>query len=197
MSAEAEQIFRQTGAVLAGHFLLSSGLHSPIYWEKFRVLQHPTYTEQLCRLIAQHFQREGVQVVAGPELGGIILAYEVARQLGVRAVFAEKSGRGKVLRRGMGIRVGERVLIIDDVLTTGSSLQQVIGEVRKQGGEVVGVGVLVDRASAAVNLGIPVFSCHKVSISNYTPADCPLCAMGVPLIKPGGKNLSNGKERKA
>lgn len=194
MSTEAEQIFHETGAVLEGHFLLSSGLHSPVYWEKFRVLQYPHYTEQLCRLIAQHFQRCGIQVVAGPELGGIILAYEVARQLGVRAIFAEKSEQGKVFRRGGGLKAGERVLIVDDVLTTGSSLQQVLSEARKQGGEVAGIGVLVDRAASPVNLGVPLFSCYKIALPTYPPADCPLCAAGVPLAKPGGGNFSSEKE---
>lgn len=193
----AEQIFRRTGAVLEGHFLLSSGLHSPVYWEKFRVLQYPGYTEQLCRLIAQHFQNEGVQVVAGPELGGVVLAYEVARQLGVRAVFAEKSGGGKVFRRGAGIGAGEQVLVVDDVLTTGGSLQQVIGEVIKQAGKVVGAGVLVDRTSSPVNLGVPLFSCLKVSIPTYDPADCPLCAAGIPLTEPGGQSLPVAKKGRA
>jgi len=185
VTTEAEGIFRATGAILEGHFLLSSGLHSPIYWEKFRVLQHPHYTERLCQLIARHFQDQEVQLVAGPTTGGILLAYEVARQLGVRSIFAEREGKMRVFRRGFNIAPGERVLVVDDVLTTGGSLYEVITEVRRRGGEVIGVGVLVDRGQEGVNFGVPLFSCYQTSIPNYKPEDCPLCAAKVPLVEPG------------
>ena len=122
-----EEIFRQSGAILEGHFLLTSGLHSPLYWEKFRVLQFPKYTEQLCRLISKHFNDKNVEVVAGPTTGGIILAYETAKQLGVRGIFAEKEkGEKRSFKRGFGIRAGERVLVVDDILTTGKSVREVL-----------------------------------------------------------------------
>jgi len=184
--SSVEEIFQQSGAILKGHFLLTSGLHSPIYWEKFRVLQYPNYTEQLCRLITDHFRSEKIQVVAGPTTGGIILAFETARQLGVRGIFAEKETTGeRSFRREFGIDSGERVLIVDDVLTTGSSIREVMAAVTKQGGIVVGIGVLVDRSEREVEFGVPFFSCHRSATLTYLPQDCPLCAAKIPLVKPG------------
>jgi len=186
-----EEIFHQSGAILKGHFLLTSGLHSPIYWEKFRVLQYPNYTEQLCRLIADHFRSQEIQVVAGPTTGGIILAFETARQLGVRGIFAEKESTGeRVFRREFGINPGERVLIVDDVLTTGSSIREVMAAVARQGGTVIGIGVLVDRSQQEVEFGVPLFSCHRSITITYSPQDCPLCAAKIPLVKPGSSQKS-------
>ncbi len=181
-----EEIFQKSGAILKGHFLLASGLHSPIYWEKFRVLQSPNYTEQLCRMIVNHFQKQNIQVIAGPTTGGIILAFEVARQLGVRGIFAEKEGAAeRAFRRGFSINPSERVLIVDDILTTGNSIRQVMAAVTKQGGIVIGIGVLVDRSEPGVELGAPLFSCLRSITPTYTPQDCPLCAKNIPLVKPG------------
>ncbi len=180
-------IFEKSGAILEGHFLLASGLHSPVYWEKFQVLQFPKYTGQLCRMITNHFLSQGIQVVAGPTTGGVILAFESARQLGVRGIFAEKdSSGGRAFRRGFGISAGERVLIVDDILTTGSSVREVMAAVTSRGGVIVGIGVLVDRSEQAIDFGVPLFSCHRASVVTYTPENCPLCAAQVPLVKPGG-----------
>jgi len=181
-----EEIFQKSGAVLEGHFLLVSGLHSPVYWEKFRVLQSPSYTEQLCRMITTHFHRQRIQVVAGPTTGGIILSFEVARQLGVRGIFAEREGTTeRTFRRGFSISSGERVLIVDDILTTGSSIHQVMEAVTRQGGIVIGIGVLVDRSEQKVDFGVPLFSCLRSITPTYSPQDCPLCAKNIPLVKPG------------
>jgi len=181
-----EEIFEKSGAILKGHFLLASGLHSPIYWEKFRVLQFPNYTEQLCHKISTHFQNQSVQVVAGPTTGGIILAFEVARQLGIRGIFAEKEGAGeRVFKRGFSIKPGERILIVDDILTTGDSIHQVMAAVAKRGGIVIGIGVLVDRSEQGTEFGVPLFSCHRSITQTYTPQNCPLCANNIPLIRPG------------
>ena len=180
-----EEIFRKSGAILKGHFLLASGLHAPIYWEKFRVLQFPGYTEQLCRMITTHFQKQGIEVVAGPTTGGIILAFEVARQLGVRGIFAEKEGQERTFRRGFTISPGEKVLIADDVLTTGNSIREVMKAVTKQGGVIIGIGVLVDRSEQKIDFGVPLFSCHRAITPTYKPEDCPLCAAQIPLVKPG------------
>jgi len=189
MTIDAEEIFQKSGAILQGHFLLASGLHSPVYWEKFQVLQHPNYTEQLCRMIAAHFQKQGIQVVAGPTTGGIILAFEVARQLGVRGIFAEKTGaEERAFRRGFSISPGERVLIVDDILTTGSSIREVMAAVTGQGGMTIGIGVLVDRSEQNVEFGVPLFSCHRSVTQTYSPEDCPLCAAGIPLVKPGHRD---------
>ena len=184
--SSAEEIFQKSGAILKGHFLLASGLHSPIYWEKFRVLQFPNYTEQLCRMITTHFLRQGIQVVAGPTTGGIILAFEVARQLGVRGIFAEKEGTTeRAFRRGFSINSGERVLIVDDILTTGNSIREVMTAVNKRGGIIIGIGALVDRSEQRIDFGVPLFSCHRAITPTYTPQDCPLCAAQIPLVKPG------------
>lgn len=184
--SRAEEIFEKSGAILRGHFLLTSGLHSPIYWEKFRVLQFPIYTEQLCHMIADHYKNDGVQLVAGPTTGGVILAFEVARQLGVRGIFAEKEGSSeRTFRRGFSIDPGERVLIVDDILTTGSSIREVIRATIKHGGKPVGLGVLVDRSEQEMDFGAPLFSCLRSITITYTPQDCPLCADRIPLIKPG------------
>jgi orotate phosphoribosyltransferase len=185
VAGKTEDIFQKSGALLKGHFLLTSGLHSPVYWEKFRILQFPTYTEQLCRMIADHFRYENVQVVAGPTTGGIILAFEVARQLGVRGIFAEKEDEERSFRRGFSVDPGERVLIVDDILTTGSSIHEVITAVNKLDGNIVGIGVLVDRSGQAPDFGFPLFSCHRAATVTYRPEECPLCAAGVPLVKPG------------
>ena len=185
MVDKTEEIFQKSGALLKGHFRLTSGLHSPVYWEKFRVLQYPSYTEQLCRMIADHFRSQKVQVVAGPTTGGIILAFEVARQLGVRGIFAEKEGEERSFRRGFTVNPDERVLIVDDILTTGSSIREVIAAVKKLRGNIIGIGVLVDRSEQATDFGFPLFSCHRSATVTYRPEECPLCAAKVPLIKPG------------
>lgn len=184
---EAEEIFQKSGVILKGHFVLTSGLHSPIYWEKFQVLQYPNYVEQLCRKISTRFQKAGVQLVAGPTTGGIILAFEVAKQLGVRGIFAEKTGdKQRAFRRGFNIDSGERVLVVDDILTTGDSIRQVMTAVTSQGGVVIGIGVLVDRTERAIDFGVPLFSCLRSATITYKPEECPLCAEQVPLVKPGG-----------
>ncbi len=185
MVDKTEEIFQKSGALLKGHFRLTSGLHSPVYWEKFRVLQFPNYTEPLCRMIADHFRSQKVQVVAGPTTGGIILAFEVARQLGVRGIFAEKEGEERSFRRGFTVNPDERVLIVDDILTTGSSIREVIAAVKKLRGNIIGIGVLVDRSEQATDFGFPLFSCHRSATVAYRPEECPLCAAKVPLIKPG------------
>jgi len=186
VTENVEEIFRKAGAVLEGHFLLASGLHSPVYWEKFQVLQYPEYTEKLCRIIAEHFRNQDVQVVAGPTTGGVILSYEVARQLGVRGIFAEKGDRnGREFRRGFKICPGERVLIVDDVFTRGGSVRDTIAAVRKLDGKIVGVGVLINRSMEKVDLGVPFFACHRVEVVAYKPEDCPQCARGEPLVKRG------------
>ena len=173
--------------MLEGHFLLTSGRHSPVYWEKFKVLQFPDYTAQLCGMIADHFRKQKIQLVAGPTTGGIILAFEVGRQLGVRGIFAEKAGeKERAFRRGFGVKGGERVLIVDDILTTGSSIREVMAAVKRLQGIVVGIGVLVDRSEQKIDFGVPLFSCLRSETITYSPQDCPLCAAKIPLTRPGG-----------
>ncbi|MBI1885748.1 MAG: orotate phosphoribosyltransferase [Chloroflexi bacterium] len=181
--SRVERILRDCGAYLEGHFLLTSGRHSPAYVEKFRLLEQPAYTRRLCRLIARRFKDDNVQVVAAPTTGGIILSYEVARQLGVRGIFAEKGEDGR-RRFGRGFRIepGQRVLVVDDVLTTGGSVTEVIEAVRQAGGKLVGVGLLVDRTGGRADFGVPTFACLTLELPSYAPEACPLCARNVPLV---------------
>lgn len=183
-----EDIFSRAGAYLEGHFLLSSGKHSPFYLEKFQVLQWPQETERLCASIAESARGLGVETVAGPTTGGIILAHEVARQLGVRAVYAERTpdGRGREFRRGFRLAPGERVLVVDDILSTGGSVQDTIDAVRGCGAEVVGVGVLVDRSAGQARFeGLPLFALWDAAIPTYEAGECPQCGQNIPLVKPG------------
>jgi orotate phosphoribosyltransferase len=191
VTEDIEKIFEKAGALLKGHFLLASGLHSPVYWEKVRVLQYPEYTEKLCRLIAEHFRGAGIEVVAGPTTPGVILAYETARQLGVRGIFAEKDeAGGRIFRSGFQIEPGEKVLVVDDILTTGGSVQGTITAVKKQGGQVAGVGVLVLRA-VEPDFGVPFYACHRTQLVTYPPLECPLCARGMALVRPGSSQAKS------
>jgi orotate phosphoribosyltransferase len=183
MANEIEALLREVGAVLDGHFLLTSGRHSPMYVEKFRLLEQPSHTEKLCRLMADHFRPQGVQLVAAPTTGGIILGYEVARQLGVRGIFAEKVEGGRRFGRGFRVTPGERTLVVDDVLTTGGSIREVLDAVRAEGGEPIGVAVLVDRTAGRSDFGLPFFACLTLELPSYDPAECPLCAQQVALTK--------------
>ena len=188
LSEEVLEIFKAAGAVKEGHFLLASGLHSPVYWEKFRVLQYPHLTEKLCRLIAQHFRGQRIDVVAGPTTGGIILAFEIARQLGVRGIFAEREGKSRVFWRDFEIIPGEHVLIVDDIMTQGGSLRETISAVDNLGGIVIGIGVLVDRSEEDLNFNTSFFSCLRAPTTVYSPQECPLCAANIPLVKPGASS---------
>jgi orotate phosphoribosyltransferase len=193
MNDSVEEMFEKSGALLKGHFLLTSGLHSPVYWEKARVLQYPEYTEKLCHMIANHFRGQDISVVAGPTTPGIILSYETARQLGIRGIFAEKDDSGsRIFRRGFNIDPGEKVLVVDDILTTGGSVREVIAAVKKLDGSVAGVGVLVDRSSQEPDFEVPFFSCHRTEVVTYQPSECPICSEGLPLIKPGSSRKKTG-----
>ena len=187
----AEGLFANAGAVLKGHFLLTSGLHSPVYWEKFKVLQHPEYTASLCQMIAGHFANDDIEVVIGPTTGGIIISHVVARFLDVRGIFAEKSGQNaRSLNRGFEIQPGEKVLLVDDVLTTGKSIREVIDVIEKSGGQLAGIGVLVDRSEKGLDFGVPLYSCVRSETVTYPPENCPMCAEGQPLTKPGSSQVS-------
>jgi orotate phosphoribosyltransferase len=185
LSDEVLEIFKTAGAIKEGHFLLASGLHSPVYWEKFRILQYPHLTEKLCRLIVQRFKEQRIDVVAGPTTGGIVLAFETARQLGARSIFAEREGDVRVFRRDFEIKPGEHILVVDDILTTGSSLRETINAVNELGGTIIGIGVLVDRSEHNSNFSLPFFSCLRAPTAVYSPQECPLCAAHIPLVKPG------------
>ena len=185
----AKRLLRDAGALIEGHFQLASGKHSPLYVEKFRLLERPPQTEALCRMIASWARDLRTELVAGPTTGGIIISYEVARLLGVRGIFAEKRDGGRAFQRGFEIAAGERTLVVDDVLTTGGSVREVLDAVRLRGGQPVGVAVLVDRTGGGADpstplrtgFGLPFFACLALDLPVYEPDACPLCAKGVAL----------------
>jgi orotate phosphoribosyltransferase len=181
MTSEAAALLREAGALMDGHFLLTSGRHSPAYVEKFRLLEHPQHTERLCRLIADRFRGERPELVAAPTTGGIILSYEVARLLGLRGIFAEKSSGGRAFERGFRVGPGERTLIVDDILTTGGSIRDVIDAVRREDGAPIGVAVLVDRSGGRTDFGLPFFACVELDLPTYEEGSCPLCEAEIPL----------------
>ena len=184
---DVEAIFRGSGALREGHFVLASGRHSALYLEKFVVLQRPDKTERVCAAIAEWARPRAIQTVAGPTTGGIILAHEVARQLGARAVYAERreGGAGREFRRGFGLARGERVLVVDDIMTTGGSVQETFAAVRAAGGEVVAAAVLVHRSGGDARLDVPLLTLWSLAIPTYAARECPLCAAGVPATHPG------------
>ncbi|MDI6736395.1 MAG: orotate phosphoribosyltransferase [bacterium] len=177
----------ETGGLLRGHFLLSSGLHSPQYLQCALLLQHPKRASHLGKELAKKFNQEKIEIVIGPALGGIIIAYEVARVLGTRALFAERVEEKMQLRRGFKINSGEKVLVVEDVITTGGSAKEVIELVNELGGVVVGVGALIDRSQGKVNFGVPLKTLANLNIETYSREACPLCKEGLPLVKPGSK----------
>ena len=186
---EVFDIFKKTGALLKGHFLLSSGLHSDTYFEKFQVLQYPQYVEILCRKMASLFRDDHVELVVGPTIGGIIIAYEVARHLKVRSIYAEPGDEGRIFKRGFSIKKGERVLIVDDILTTGGSAREVVQLVEKHQGSIQGVGLLLDRSGGKVKFDYPLRVLATTDVTNYPPEECPLCKKGEPLVKPGSRQI--------
>jgi len=193
MSPEAVlEIFEKSGALLTGHFQLTSGLHSRQYFQCAKVLQYPEYSELLCAQIGKHFAGQNISAVAAPAVGGIILAHETARALKVRAVFMEREAGKMALRRGFEIPRGERVLVVEDVITTGGSVGEVIELMKACGAVPVGAGCLVDRSGGKVDLGVSLFSLMKMNIQTMQPENCDLCKQGVPVIKPGSRKLANG-----
>lgn len=190
---EILEIFRKHSAVLEGHFILSSGLHSDRYVQCALVLQHPRVAEQLGSLLAEKVRHLGAAVVAAPALGGILVAHEVARALGARALFTERQEGAMTLRRGFSLTPGEVTLVVEDVITTGLSTRETIQCVEQAGGRVVGTGALIDRSGGKADLGLPAqaglpkAALVTLQIQNYNPADCPLCKAGIPAVKPGSR----------
>ena len=181
---DVDSLLRSTGAILEGHFRLTSGRHSNLYIEKFRIMENPGATTALCGMIADHFRSAGVTTVVGPAMGGVILAFETARHLGVRNIFAEKGPDGDLLfDRGFTIDRGEPVLVVDDVLTTGGSVKKVLSLLQGAGARVAGVAFLIDRTNGGVDFGVPFFACHSMSVASFAPEDCPYCKQGLELVE--------------
>jgi orotate phosphoribosyltransferase len=185
--AEVLDIFRKHSALLEGHFILSSGLHSDRYIQCALVLQHPRVAEQLCSQLAAKLRHLGATVVAAPALGGVIVSHEVARALGLRALFTERQEGVMLLRRGFSLAPGEPTLVVEDVITTGGSTRETMAAVEQAGGKIVGVGALIDRSGGKADLGVPKAALVTLSVQNYDPADCPLCTSGLPPVKPGSR----------
>lgn len=184
-----EAVLTRLGALRTGHFRLTSGQHSDRYMQCAALFEHPEESAELCGALARLFGDERIDVVAGPALGGVIMAYEVARALGVRNVFAERENGRMTLRRGFHVKPGERVLVVEDVVTTGGSVKEVVELLRAAGAVVVGVGSVVDRSGGAADFGVPFRPLMAMEAQRWEEADCPLCREGVAVVKPGSRQV--------
>lgn len=188
---EVMKKFEEAGAIQKGHFKLTSGVHSDTYIQCAQIMQHPEFMHNLCSELGKKFRGDDIDVIVGPAIGGIIMAHVMARVLGpwVRAIFTERENGKMTLRRSFEINQGEKVLVVEDVTTTGSSVREVIDIVKSRQGKVVGVGVLIDRSGGKVDFGIKTEKLLTVDIKTYLPEECPLCKKGIPAVKPGSREL--------
>ncbi len=187
VAKRVEDLLRRTEALLDGHFVLTSGLHSSRYVQCARMLQHPKHAEALGGWLADRFRGEAVEVVVSPALGGLIIGHEMARALGVRALFGERENGVMTLRRGFALQPAERVVVVEDVTTTGGSVRELITLVQAFEGTVVGVGAILDRSGGQVDLGIPLHALITMQVPTYTPEACPLCQQGGSPVKSGSR----------
>ena len=185
-ASEIRQLLEKVGAVRHGHFELSSGRHSATYVQCALVLQHPELAERLGRALAEKFKDLQIECVVSPALGGILVGHEVGRALGVRAIFVERDSSGQMaLRRGFSLRNGERVLVVEDVWTTGGSTRETMGVVEQAGGRAVAAAALIDRSNGQIEWDVPAKALIEISIPSHEAFDCPLCRRGEPVTKPG------------
>lgn len=186
---QVEQILIDSKALLTGHFILTSGRHSDRYMQCAKILQHPKYSEILAKELANQINKDEAEIVIGPAMGGIIIAYELARQLDALNMFAERENGKMTLRRGFGELVsGKKVVVAEDVITTGGSVAEVIEAVKENGGNVIAVAVLVDRSGGKINFGVPLVKAYTAEFEAYEADDCPLCEKGeLPPVKPGSR----------
>jgi orotate phosphoribosyltransferase len=189
-STEVVALFRRCGALLDGHFRLTSGLHSPSYLQCALVLQHPPHAEAFGRALADRVRAWRPSVVLSPALGGIVIGHEVGRALGVRAIFAERQDGALMLRRGFGLDAGDRVLVIEDVVTTGGSTRETMQVARAAGAAVVGAGAIIDRSGRAGLLDVPFHALASLDVPTFEPDRCPLCAQGLAVTKPGSRPVA-------
>ncbi len=190
-AGELLELFERAGAYLHGHFRLTSGLHSPEYLQCALVLQYPEHAERLGRELAgalAPWVRGGVEVVASPALGGVIIGHETARALGARFVFAERESGGEMaLRRGFAVAPGEAAVVVEDVVTTGGSTREVVSLIERSGGRVLAAASIIDRSGGEAEVGVPRVALATLQVTTYPPDRCPLCRQGVPLVKPGSR----------
>jgi orotate phosphoribosyltransferase len=180
-------IMKEKNVLLEGHFKLTSGRHAAFYFQCARLLQYPDIAGPLCAQLADNFADQGVTMVVGPAIGAIPISYEVARALGARTLFTERDNGVMTLRRGFSIEPTDKVVVVEDVITTGGSTKEVIEVVKAGGATVIGIGAICDRSAGKVDLGYPLFSLISLEIENYMPEECPLCSQGIPVIKPGSR----------
>ena len=185
---EVEGLLREAGALLTGHFKLTSGRHSDAYVEKIRLIHRPDMVARLCAMLAAKLRHIESDIVVGPAMGGIVLAYEVARLLRRRFVFAQRFEGSMGIRSGFPIQPGDRALVIEDITTTGGSVVEVMNSLRQREIDVVGVGLIVDRSCGKIDLGVPTEALLTLDIQSWEPAECPLCAAGTPITKPGSSD---------
>ncbi|MCK9210043.1 MAG: orotate phosphoribosyltransferase [Ignavibacteriaceae bacterium] len=186
---EILNIFKKTEALLNGHFLLTSGRHSNVYFQCAKVLQYPEYNNIICAAIAEHYKNFEIDTVIAPAIGGIVVGQEVARQLNKRFIFAEREDKKLNLRRGFSIEKGERILVCEDVVTTGGSVFEVIDIIKQSEAVPVGVGFIVDRSKGKVQFGVPQKSVVSLDAISYEPGNCILCKENIPFIKPGSRKI--------
>ena len=184
------EIFRSTGALLEGHFVLTSGRHSDTYFQCAIVLQYPEYLTLFSRIIADHFENNNIDIVISPAIGGIVVGTDVGRQLGVKTIFTERKDGKMKLRRGFEIEKGERILIIEDVLTTGGSISEVIEIVGENGGKIAGVGVVVDRSGGSINLNKNQVAVLEHKTISFAESELPANLAEISIQKPGSRNIS-------
>jgi orotate phosphoribosyltransferase len=184
---EVIERFKRTGALLDGHFILTSGKHSPTYLQCALVLQYPEEAEAFARAIAEQFADQNVETVVAPAIGGIILGWEVARALGARSIWAERDDGRMTLRRGFSVRPGERVLVVEDVITTGGSTRETIETLQRAGAIVIGAASIMDRSGGRADVGVPLVALATVDVPAVAPETCPQCDEGTPAIKPGSR----------
>lgn len=184
---EILEIFKKTNALLSGHFKLSSGLHSEGYLQCALVLQYPEYAEKICSELAREFKEDKPDVVVGPAIGGIIVSYEIAKALGCRSIFTEREDGKMTLRRGFTIGKSEKVLVVEDVITTGGSTKEVIDVVKQRGAKIIGVGAIINRSCEEINFDVKFKCLAKIDVKTFKPEDCLLCKKGIPIIKPGSR----------
>lgn len=195
MSIDVLETMQSTGALKHGHFVYASGRHGDIYLEKFDLLRNPAATVELCTGFADHVRDANIDVVVGPTTGGILLAFETARQLGVKSAYAERAsdgGSGREIRRGTVFEPGTRVLVVDDILTTGGSIRETLQALASHPVEIVAVGVMVDRSAGKTTFGdVPLFALSSQEFTSWPADECPLCAQGIPVIKPGTTTVTS------
>jgi len=179
--------FRQTEALLEGHFILSSGLHSPNYLQCARALQHPTDAAKFGKAIASHFTDANIETVASPAIGGLIIGFAVAQVLNVRFIWTERENGAMTLRRGFSVKENERILVVEDVITTGGSTRECIEALEKQAARIVGAASIIDRSNGKADTGAPRIALASLDVPSYKTEDCPLCARGEIAVKPGSR----------